>query len=326
VSRNALIIGANGRLGRVLSAAFLAAGWRVQAQVRRTGPEPAAPGLRWVRVPIDDAAQLAQAVGAADVVVHAANPLYPRWQQEARPLAQRAADTARRLNAVLMFPGNVYNFGARMPELLLESTPMQPTTRKGRIRVEIEERLRDEARRGLRCIVIRAGDFFGGPGRGSWFDLVIAKALPNGRAVYPGRMDAVHAWAFLPDLARAFVALAERRADAAVFETVHFPGHAPTGTQLLECMSRSARRLGLLAPHSPLRRATMPWWLLHLGGLIVPMWSELAEMQYLWDIPHRLSGERLGGLIGTVPNTPLEEAMDATLSELFGPGTGRVGR
>ena len=34
MSKTALIIGANGRLGRVLASAFLAAGWRVLAQAR----------------------------------------------------------------------------------------------------------------------------------------------------------------------------------------------------------------------------------------------------------------------------------------------------
>jgi nucleoside-diphosphate-sugar epimerase len=216
-----------------------------------------------------------------------------------------------------MFPGNVYNFGERMPGTLMESTPQQPTTRKGRIRVEIENALREAARSGLRTVTIRAGDFFGGPGRGSWFDLVLVKSLAKGEMVYPGRMDVVHAWAYLPDLARTFVMVAERRAELPVFETLHFPGHSPTGEQLLQCVNRSAIRLGLLPPGAPLRRARLPWMLLRIGGLAVPMWRELAEMRYLWDVPHRLSGERLSKAIGAIPCSPLDEAMDATLRELF---------
>jgi len=204
-----------------------------------------------------------------------------------------------------------------MPQTLVETTPQQPTTRKGRIRVEIEEAMRDAARAGLRCVIVRAGDFFGGPGRGSWFDRVIVKPLPKGKAVYPGRADLVHAWAYLPDLARAFVMIAERRAALSAFDTLHFPGHALTGEELLAGIARSARRLGLLGAGRELQRGNLPWGWLRAGGLLIPMWRELAELRYLWEMPHRLSGERLGKVIGAVPATPLDEAMDATLRTLF---------
>jgi nucleoside-diphosphate-sugar epimerase len=317
MSKIALIIGANGRLGRVLTTAFLAGGWRVLGQVRRAPARASEAGLQWLQVQVADPAGLAEAARAADVVVHAANPLYPRWPAEAMPLARNAMETARRLNAVLMFPGNVYNFGAGMPQTLAEATPQEPTTRKGRIRVEIEEAMREAARSGLRVVIIRAGDFFGGPGRGSWFDLVIAKSLRRGKVVYPGRMNIVHSWAYLPDLARTFVLVAERRAELAVFETLHFPGHSPTGRELVECMERSARRIGLLDREARLRRGGMPWPLLRLAGLVVPMFREIAEMRYLWYVPHRLAGERLTSLLGDVPATQLDDAMDATLRELF---------
>jgi len=317
MSKTALIIGANGRLGRVLAGAFLAAGWRVLAQARHGPTYAAEPGMQWLQVPVDQPAALAAAARAADVVVHAANPPYPRWATEALPLARNAMDTARRLNAVLMFPGNVYNFGMGMPESLTEDTPQAPTTRKGRIRVQIEQAMREAARSGLRVIVIRAGDFFGGPGRGSWFDLVIAKSLRQGKVVYPGRLNAVHAWAYLPDLAQTFVQVAERRAALPVFETLHFPGRSPTGREFLECVERSARRVGLLAEGRTLERGGMPWTFLRIAGLAVPMYKEIAELRYLWDVPHRLLGQRLTALLGSLPATSLDDAMDATLRELF---------
>lgn len=317
MSKSVLILGANGRLGQVLCSAFLAAGWQVSGQIRREPPEDAPTGIAWIRAPIDQPVELATAAGAADVVVHAANPPYTQWQREVVPLAMGAVETARALNALLMFPGNVYNFGASMPQTLLESTPQRPTARKGRIRAEVENKLREAARAGLRTVTIRAGDFFGGPGRGSWFDLVIAKSLAAGRVVYPGRTDIIHAWAYLPDLARTFVLVAERRAGLPPFGVFHFPGHSPTGEEFLACIDRSARRLGLLRGSAHLRRGAFPWGLLRVGGLVVPMWRELAEMRYLWDVPHRLSGEHLARLMGAISDTPLDQAMDETLRALF---------
>ena len=53
------------------------------------------------------------------------------------------------------------------------------------MRVEIEQRIREACDRGMRAIVLRAGDFFGG-GRGSWFDLVIAKDIARQPPDLPG--------------------------------------------------------------------------------------------------------------------------------------------
>jgi nucleoside-diphosphate-sugar epimerase len=315
--KSVLIIGANGRLGQVLTGAFLAQGWQTIGHVRREPAGQPRPGLRWVRAPLSDPSALAEEVGRADVVVHAANPPYTRWQRESMPLARAAIDVARRLGALLMFPGNVYNFGAGMPELLQEDTAQQPTSRKGRIRVMVEQTLREAARAGLRVAIVRAGDFFGGPGRGAWFDLVMLKPLRSGRMIYPGRTDVVHAWAYLPDLGRAFVQVAEQRAGLAPFEVLHFPGHTLTGAQLVDSIGASAHRRALLPKSAALRCGGMPWPLIRIGGLVVPMWRELAELRYLWNVPHRLSAERLARVIGVVPHTPLEQALDDTLQELF---------
>jgi nucleoside-diphosphate-sugar epimerase len=319
MGKSVLITGANGRLGHMLVEAFTAAGWEVKGQIRRDPAATSQAGVRWIRAGLSDPAALAGEAGSAEVVIHAASPAYPRWRTQAMPLARGAIETARRLNALLMLPGNVYNFGALMPQTLVETTPQQPTTRKGRIRVEIENAMREAARAGLRCVIVRAGDFFGGPGRGSWFDRVVVGPLLGGKVVYPGRADLPHAWAYLPDLARTFALVAERRSALSVFDTLHFPGHAPTGEELVACIARSARRLGLLGAGRQLQRGSLPWGWLRAGGLLVPMWRELAELRYLWEVPHRLSGDRLTRVIGSVPATPLDEAMDATLRALFLP-------
>ena len=150
--------------------------------------------------------------------------------------------------ATLMFPGSVWNYGRDMPEVLDENTPMHPTMRKGRMRVEIEQRIREACDRGMRAIVLRAGDFFGS-GRGSWFDLVVVKELEKNRITYPGPDDVVHPWAYVPDLAETAVRLAERRADFGAFETFGFPGHAVTGREMIDGDRGRHAQQGQRAPH-----------------------------------------------------------------------------
>lgn len=307
-----LILGANGRLGATAAKAFAAAGWRVLAQARRP-PVSLPPGARHVAIDLADTGGLAAAGAGARAVVHAVNPPYTRWDTDLLPLANLGMDVAQRLDALFMLPGNVYNFGAGMPPLLREDTPEHPTARKGRLRRDLEAAMASRADHGLRSVVIRAGDFFGA-GTGTWFDLVLLKSMAKGKLVYPGPTDLPHAWAWLPDLARVFVAVAQARPDRA-FTRLHYPGYTLTGTELLDAVTRAADALGL-APPGGFRRGSMPWGILRIGGLVVPMWREIVEMAYLWQVPHALDGTALGALLGHLPSTPLDVAMRDTLQAL----------
>jgi nucleoside-diphosphate-sugar epimerase len=305
VSGRILVLGAAGRLGYAAATAFRNAGWRVTSLVR-PGAGPRAPQGTIVVETIDRGVAVEAARGM-DVVLHALNPPYTEWQQRALPLAYSAIEAAETAGATLMFPGNLYNYGRRMPAVLDETTPMVPTARKGRIRLAIEERMREASERGLRTIVVRAGDFFGG-GRGSWFDLVIVKDLARSRITYPGRPDVVHEWAYVPDLAATFVKLAEVRDRLGRFETFGFPGHAVTGRELVAAIEKAVGR--------PCEVKEMSWWLVHTIGRLFAMGRELSEVGYLWKTPHRIAGDKLKAAIGEVPHTPLDEAVAQALREL----------
>ena len=315
-----LVVGAQGRFGRAAVDAFADAGWSVLALARRAPDASVRAGVRWLDSPLADPATLAGAAGAR-VLVHAANPLYTRWPTEALPLARASMDLAQRLGATFMLPGNVYGFGAGMPAHLEEATPERPTTRKGAIRVAMEAELRERVAAGLDSVVLRAGDFFGGSAPGNWFDQAIVKSIAQGKLVYPGPLDVAHAWAYLPDFARAFVAVAAApRATAPAARRFHFEGHTLTGAELLEALQRVASRLGL-APARGWRRGSLPWPLIRLVGLAVPLWRELAEMAYLWRVPHRLDGTALRTAVGPLPATALETALTDSLLAL---GLGRA--
>ena len=57
----------------------------------------------------------------------------------------------------------------------------------------------------------------------------IAAKVKSGKFVYPGPLDRPHAWAYLPDLARAAVALAETSADLPAYSDIPFPGYTLRG-------------------------------------------------------------------------------------------------
>ncbi len=310
-----LILGANGRLGCAAAQAFDAAGWRVLAQVRREASLHMPAKARVLRADLFDAKAVAAEAHSVSTVVHAINPIYTRWEAEALPGLRAGLDIAERLQAQLMLPGNVYNFGASMPAVLREDTPANPSTRKGEIRVEMEALMAQRAKAaGFAASVVRAGDFFGA-GTGGWLDLVIAKSLRAGKLVYPGPKDIAHAWAYLPDLARALVRVALQPANAGL-AVWHFKGYTLTGQELLSLIETAAIDLGL-KPKRPYHHSGMPWGLIRAGGLVVPIWRELAAMAYLWHVPHGLDGSRLAALShGANDTTPPAAALRASLQSL----------
>ena len=312
MSGRVIVLGAAGRLGRAAAEAFRDAGWTVASLVRASAASRAASGTEIVEVDARDAEGIVEAAQGADVILHALNPSYTEWPKLALPFADAAIAAARASGATLLFPGNVYNYGPAMPPVIDETTPMQAGSRKGRIRVEIERRMQEAT--DVRVIILRAGDFFGGQGLGSWFDRVILKDIGNGSITYPGALDVPHEWAYLPDLAPALVRLAERRASFGRFEAFGFAGHAVTGRELVAAIGRALGRPGM-------RVATMPWFGLRLLSPVVPIFRELSEMAYLWNEPHRIDGRKLAAAIGEVPRTPFDTAVAAALDDL-----GLIGR
>jgi nucleoside-diphosphate-sugar epimerase len=307
MSGRILVLGAAGRLGYAAAQAFGEAGWTVVSLVRRGAGERAAQGTEIVEADALDREAITNAARDADVVLHALNPPYTDWPRFALPLAYAAIEAAETAGATLVFPGNVYNYGRGMPEMLDAETPMQPTSRKGRLRVEIEHRMHEAAERGVRTIILRAGDFYGG-GRGSWFDLVLTRDLGRRRIIYPGPVDVVHPWAYVPDVAATLVRLGEVRATLPAFASFGFPGHAVTGAEMGGAIAAALRE------RFQVKR--MEWWLIKTFGRLSALGRELAEIEYLWRTPHRISGETLATAIGEVPHTPFAEAVAASLREL----------
>ena len=312
-----LILGARGRLGLAATRAFAQAGWNVRAQVRPGATGPSMAGVQWICARPEDTQALAAEAQGAQVVVHALNPAYTHsaWRRHAPALMGAAIDVTRALAATLVLPGSVYNYGSAMPPVLREDTPQTAQDFKGRMRIALEQRLQAATQDGsLRAIVLRAGDFFGGAG--SWLDLAIAKHLRRGTITWPGPLDVGHPWAYLPDLARALVRVAEERHRVAAFDTLHFTGQQVTGEQWTQVLATVAAEQGWATDAASVRVGQLPWPLLRVAGLVVPTFAAMADVRYLWNTPHRLDNSRLCALIGDEPHTPFEQAVRGALDDL----------
>jgi nucleoside-diphosphate-sugar epimerase len=257
-------------------------------------------------------ADVVAAAAGVRLIFHGANPPgYRNWRGLAIPMLRNSIAAAQVCGARLIFPGNVYNFGPDAWPVVRETSPQHPSTRKGAVRVEMEQMLAAAAGAGVRSLVVRAGDFFGSHQPASWFAGVMVKpGAPLKAVTYPGDRAVGHAWAYLPDLAETIARLADIEASLAPAECVHFGGHwFERGGDIAEAIRRVAGK-----PELPIRHA--PWPLIYLAAPFVTLFRELLEMRYLWRIPLRLDNAKLIALIGEEPHTPIDEALRKTLSDL----------
>ncbi len=274
-----LILGSTGRVGRHVGLAFQKAGW----------------GVRRFKRGQDN---LAAAADGADVIFFGWNPGYERWAQEYEAQLRQVLDVAQASGATVLFPGNVYVFGAGSAEMMGQNSPHAAQNPLGKIRVRMEAMLKASP---VQTIVLRAGDYLDTEPSGNWFDKIMVAKAAKGQFAYPGARDVPHAFAYIPDLAECFVQLAERRAALGAHEDLPFAGYTLTGQQLCDAVEEA---LG-----HPLRIKGVPWGLLKVLGLVMPMMRNLGEMRYLWNMPHQLDHKPLRDLLGEVPHTPLDQAM-----------------
>ncbi|WP_158285650.1 NAD(P)H-binding protein [Pseudohoeflea suaedae] len=303
------VLGARGRLGHVVTQAAMAAGHTVLAITRDGHLPDELAGAEARRADAMKADELIVATEGADVIFNGLNPLYPDWAEMCPVLTENVIAAAKAHKAFHLFAGNVYNYGHEIPAVAGPDTPSVGSVKKGAIRIAMEARFEEAARdEGVPTTVLRAGDFYGGPGRGSWFDLVIAGSLHRHKYVWPGRSDIAHSFAYLPDLARAFVMLAERHAELPGFNVFTFSGHTITGNEM-------GRHLDI-ATGKRLRRGSLPWIALRAAGLFRPMWREVSEMSYLWFTPHALDGSKFEDFVGGFEATPVSRAVSEAVLDL----------
>ncbi|MGX9352678.1 epimerase [Shimia sp. W99] len=285
MTQTVLILGASGRFGRNAADAFAAAGWQVRRFDRKTDT-------------------LATAVQGVDVIVNAWNPAYPDWATQVPRLHGEVIAAAKSVDATVIVPGNVYVFGAGTPAPWSQNSPHVATNPLGKIRRDMERAYRDS---GVRTILLRAGDFLDTEASGNWFDQIMIPKVGKGVFTYPGNPKIAHAWAYLPDLCRAAVSLAEMRQHLDRFEDIPFPGYTLSGEEISDHLSRVTGR--------PVRLKRMNWLPLHLARPFWKLARHLLEMRYLWNTRHSLDGTRFDALLPGFTHTPVTTALASALPQ-----------
>lgn len=281
MTQTALILGASGGFGGQLAQALQSAGWTVRRYTRGTDMAAAAQG--------------------ADLIVNGLNPpAYHNWDQLIPEITASVLAAGKASGATILVPGNVYPYGME-PGPWNADTPHRPVSRKGRIRAQMEARYREAAAQGQRTIQLRGGDFLLPEAPQMLMNRVILGKVDKGVVTTLGDADALHAYAYLPDMARAAVRLVELGQALPAYADIPFAGHAFTISNLADRISRLTGR--------PTRIKRFPLWLFTLTSPVWELARELREMLYLSSFPHSLDPAPLRRWLPDWQDTPLDQVI-----------------
>ncbi|TGX52604.1 NAD-dependent epimerase/dehydratase family protein [Sphingomonas gei] len=305
MTKTALILGATGGVGGETARALVRHGWGVRGLARMLRPH-LDPDIAWFEGDALDAAAVLRAAEGVSAIVHAVNPPgYRGWPDKVPAMLANSIAAARANGARLALPGTIYNYDPAATPVAEPDSPQQPRTRKGGIRVEMEQSLETA---GVPALILRAGDFYGPRPGNSWLTQGMVK--PQARSiVYPGAKGAGHGWAYLPDVGETFARLLDRERELPHFARYHFGGHWDAdGTRFVAAIREA---LGKQLPVG-----SLPWWALPLIAPFNPTMRELIEMRPYWQHPVRLDNRELVELLGSEPHTPLVESLVASFAAL----------
>ncbi len=288
-----LVLGPTGSISSATVNELTSAGKPVRALVRNPAKARkvlASPDrVEFVEGSVEDVQTLKKAFDGVDVFYNCINVPYQQWSRLAE-IHGRITDAARKGKARMVFPGNVYIYGHPQTPKVREDHPRNPISRKGRIRVGLEEKFMRLSRIGeVPSVIVRFPDYYG-PNAASIAEEIFHSALENKTARWYGRLDVAHEFIFVSDAAKAMV-IASERPDA-VSQDFNVPGPEPI------IVREWIRLVYKQAGFEPKMKGTSPA-LVRLTGLFNSLAREYVEMQYLAQEPLVLDGTKFDQFFGT---------------------------
>jgi len=152
-------LGSTGSIGTAVVNELTSTGRPLRALVRnptRAGKVFANPEkVEFVEGSVEDPQTLQKAFEGVESFYNCINPPYQQWSRLPE-VHGRIIDAARRVKARMAFPGNVYIYGHTQTDKVREDHPRNPCSRKGRIRLALEESFMRNSREGeVPCVIVR---------------------------------------------------------------------------------------------------------------------------------------------------------------------------
>ncbi|MFD5395918.1 NAD-dependent epimerase/dehydratase family protein [Streptomyces sp. NPDC127097] len=297
-----VVLGA-GPAGTTLAGELVRRGHAVRL-VSRSAPEDTGEGVQPFAADVSTPEGALAAVADAAVIYHCVNVPYHR-QVEVMPHIQRAVlAAAEATGARLVVLDTLYPYGPTRGEVMTEDTPWRATSRKGRMRAQLDGHYLDAHRAGrVRVVLGRSADFVG-PGvlNSTLGGAVFPAALGGGEVLGLGDIDLPHSYTDIRDVAAGLATLGTRpEGDGRVW---HLPTAPAVTTREIHAMIEE--RVG-----RPLQRVVLPE-PRPFGPFDAEFMDEYAEMFYQHTEPQIVDSTAFERTFGVRP-TSLDATLDATV-------------
>jgi nucleoside-diphosphate-sugar epimerase len=269
-----VILGGGGAIGNSLAQALTAytPGIRI---VSRT-PKKVNDDDETFSADLTNEAAVSKAVEGAEVAYLIAGLPYKLsvWQEQWPMIMQNVVNACKQHKVKLVFFDNVYLYDEKTVGHLTEDAPINPPSKKGKVRAAIAQMIMDEVKKGtLTAMIVRAADFYGPGINTSVLQETVYKSFKKGKAaVWMGNRSKIHSYTYTPDAAKA-TALLGNTPDA--FNQVW---HLPTSDEKLtgnDWISLFAENM-----HVKNKAMTVPKFMVQVMGLFNPLMKEMVEMMY----------------------------------------------
>ncbi|MEE4196548.1 MAG: NAD-dependent epimerase/dehydratase family protein [Bacteroidales bacterium] len=275
------ILGAGGAIGVLLARELVKDHQKIRLVSRN--PQKVNPGDELIAADLTNPEEVYQAVDGSEVVYLTAGLPYRAkvWKARWPVIMKNVIEACKTVNARLVFFDNIYMYDKDCLNPMDETTPINPPSKKGKVRAEIAKMLMDEVNQGnIQALIARAADFYG-PGikNNSILTEMVFENLSKGKkANWLGALNYRHSFTYTPDAAKA-VAILGKTADA-YGEIWHLPtaSNPLTGKQWVEAIAKAMN----VKPKTQVASKLM----VRILGLFMGIMREMVEMFYQYDRPY----------------------------------------
>jgi nucleoside-diphosphate-sugar epimerase len=297
------VVFGTGPLGKYTARELVNFGKTVR-MINRSGKADHLPtGVEVVASDAYDVTKNIEVTKGATSIYQCAQPRYYEWAEKFSPLQQAILEAADRNGAKLVVGDNLYMYGDPHGQPIREDSPIQPNTKKGKVRAAMAQEVLDAHKAGkVRAAIGRASDFFG-PGYDVFADLVIRPALAGKAVNVLGRTDQPHTFSYVADFGKLLATLGTR--DEALGQAWFTPSPAAvTQAELVKMLEAElGRPVKVMAAGARMAR---------LMGLFNKDMAETVEMIYEWTGPFVMDSSKAEKAFGW-KGTSLQQALKETV-------------
>lgn len=231
------------------------------------------------------------------------------WQEQWPVIMNNTIAACEANHSSLVFFSNIYALSANALNPITENSPVDPPSRKGNVRQQIEDSLMDAAAHGrIRALIARAPDFFGPVGETSVLMALVYQNLLKGKAAqWFCSADLPHSFGYTPELAKGAAMLGNTGDTWNEIWNLPVDAMAPTGREWVQMFAEEMKKKNKVQ--------ALPVWLVRMLGLFIPVLRESVEMLYQYDRPYVFDSSKFNRRFNYRPVSN-KDAVKATLAAL----------